>query len=193
MASQYLTDDEITTYCDLLPVTQSQVIFASAIVDSFVGLDGGESKFKAHEATEKGLRPNRKGLIKLKHSPVLSLTKVALRVPNALSFTSVVEYPVEDFYCDEDGYIELPTISHLPITPNNLYGKPPVAMDISYTYGYKEIPEQVKLATAMIAMNISQQGGFANINSATNLDVRYSLTDPSVFTEDIRRMLVAYR
>ena len=45
----------------------------------------------------------------------------------------------------------------------------------------------------MLAMNIAQQGGFANINSATNLDARYSLSDPSVFTDDIRRMLMEYR
>lgn len=87
----------------------------------------------------------------------------------------------------------MPLFQPYPITSNNLYGNNPVALNITYTYGYEEIPSKIKLACAMLAMNIAQQGGFANINSATNLDARYSLSDPSVFTDDIRRMLMEYR
>lgn len=190
--TQYLTDEEIPDYCDLLPVTKSQVVFASGIIDSFVGRVNGGSKFKAFTATET-VRPNRRGVVKLKHTPVISVDKVALQVPNAFHFTSDVEVPADELYCDESGYIQVPDLHEMPVTPINLYGRAPVAFKITYSYGYAEIPEAVKLACAMIAMNISQQGGFANIESATNLDARYSLTDPSVFTDDIRRMLVSYR
>ena len=104
-----------------------------------------------------------------------------------------MEVPADELYYDESGCIQIPDLYEMPVTPVNLYGRAPVAFKITYSYGYAEIPEAVKLACAMIAMNISQQGGFANIESATNLDARYSLTDPSVFTDDIRRMLVSYR
>lgn len=191
-STQYLTDEEIPDYCDLLPVTKSQVVFASGIIDSFVGRVNGGSKFKAFIATET-VRPNRRGVAKLAHTPVISVNKVALQVPNAFRFTSDVEVPADELYCDESGYIQIPDLNEMPVTPVNLYGRAPVALKITYSYGYAEIPEAVKLACAMIAMNISQQGGFANIESATNLDARYSLTDPSVFTDDIRRMLVSYR
>lgn len=191
-STQYLTDEEIPDYCDLLPVTKSQVVFASGIIDSFVGRVNGGSKFKAFIATET-VRPNRRGVVKLAHTPVISVNKVALQVPNAFHFTSDVEVPADELYCDESGYIQIPDLNEMPVTPVNLYGRAPVALKITYSYGYAEIPEAVKLACAMIAMNISQQGGFANIESATNLDARYSLTDPSVFTDDIRRMLVSYR
>lgn len=191
-STQYLTDEEIPDYCDLLPVTKSQVVFASGIIDSFVGRVNGGSKFKAFIATET-VRPNRRGVVKLAHTPVISVNKVALQVPNAFRFTSDVEVPADELYCDESGYIQIPDLNEMPVTPVNLYGRAPVALKITYSYGYAEIPEAVKLACAMIAMNISQQGGFANIESATNLDARYSLTDPSVFTDDIRRMLVSYR
>ncbi len=190
--TQYLTDEEISEYCDLLPVTKSQVVFASGIIDSFVGRVNGDSKFKAFTATET-VRPNRRGVIKLKHTPVISVDKVALQVPNAFRFTSDVEMPADELYYDESGYLQFPDFNEMPVTPINLYGKAPVAFKITYSYGYAEVPEAVKMACAMIAMNISQQGGFANIESATNLDARYSLTDPSVFTDDIRRMLVSYR
>lgn len=190
--TQYLTDEEISEYCDLLPVTKSQVVFASGIIDSFVGRVNGGSKFKAFTATET-VRPNRRGVIKLKHTPVISVDKVALQVPNAFRFTSDVEMPTDELYYDETGYLQFPDFNEMPVTPINLYGKAPVAFKITYSYGYAEVPEAVKMACAMIAMNISQQGGFANIESATNLDARYSLTDPSVFTDDIRRMLVSYR
>ena len=191
-STQYLTDEEIPDYCDLLPVTKSQVVFASGIIDSFVGRVNGGSKFKAFIATET-VRPNRRGVVKLTHTPVISVDKVALQVPNAFRFTSDVEVPADELYCDESGYIQTPDLHEMPVTPVNLYGRAPVALKITYSYGYAEIPEAVKLACAMIAMNISQQGGFTNIESATNLDARYSLTDPSVFTDDIRRMLVSYR
>ena len=190
--TQYLTDEEISEYCDLLPVTKSQVVFASGIIDSFVGRVNGDSKFKAFTATET-VRPNRRGVIKLNHTPVISVDKVALQVPNAFRFTSDVEMPTDELYYDESGYIQFSDFNEMPVTPINLYGKAPVAFKITYSYGYAEVPEAVKMACAMIAMNISQQGGFANIESATNLDARYQLTDPSVFTDDIRRMLVSYR
>lgn len=192
MANAYLTDEEIPQYCDLLPVTKSQVVFASGIIDSFVGRIKGESKFQPFSATET-VRPNRRGVVKLKHTPVISVDKITLQVPNSFAFTSEVEVSPDEICWDEYGYIQLPNINEMPVTPINLYGKPPVALKITYSYGYKEIPDGVKLACAMLAMNISQQGGFANIESATNLDARYSLTDPSVFTDDIRRMLVSYR
>lgn len=192
-SSKYLTDEEINEYCDMLPVTPSQVRFASGMIDAFVGLYKGKSKFTQNTITEKGLKPNRKGVIKLRYTPVISVDEISLCVPNAFKFTATVKIEPSDVFVDPDGYIYLPVYDSLPITPNNLYGLPPVCMDISYSYGYEEIPEKVKLACAMIAMNISQQGGFANIESATNLDARYALSDPSVFTDDIRRMLMEYR
>lgn len=193
MASQYLTDDEISEYCDMLPVTKQQVIFASGIIDSFVGKLKGKSKFQLQTATEKNVKPNRKGLIKLKNTPIVAITSMVMNTPNAFAFSSAVSIDVSAIAFEESGYVYLPVFGHMPVTPNNLYGRPPIGFNIEYQFGYGEVPENVKLACAMIAMNISQQGGFANIESATNLDVRYSLTDPSVFTEDIRRLLVEYR
>ena len=191
--SRYIPDEEINLYCDMLPVTPTQIMFASGIIDAFVGMRKGKSKFQSEQVTEKGLRPNRKGVVKRKYAPVISLDDISLCVPNAFKFTSAVKINPSEVYVEPEGYVYLPLYDELPVTPNNLYGRPPVGMDITYTYGYETVPEKVKLACAMIAMNISQQGGFANIESATNLDARYALTDPSVFTEDIRRMLVEYR
>lgn len=191
--SKYLTDDEITEYCDMLPVTSAQVIFASGIIDAFVGTIKGESKFKVREVAEKHVRPNRHGVIKLKYSPVVSVEKISMCVPNSFAYISEVSADPEDFLIEDDGYIQMPVFQSCPITSNNLHGNSPIALNINYTYGYEEIPSKIKLACAMLAMNIAQQGGFANINSATNLDARYSLSDPSVFTDDIRRMLMEYR
>ena len=124
-STQYLTDEEIPDYCDLLPVTKSQVVFASGIIDSFVGRVNGGSKFKAFTATET-VRPNRRGVVKLTHTPVISVDKVALQVPNAFRFTSDVEVPADELYCDESGYIQTPDLHEMPVTPVNLYGRAPV-------------------------------------------------------------------
>lgn len=191
--SQYLTADEIVTYCDMLPVTTAQVIFASVIIDAFVGKVNGMSKFASAQYTEKSVPIGRKGMVKVKHSPIISIDSVSLCVPNSFSYTSAVTIDSNDISFDPDGYIYFPPCPALPITPNNLYGCAPIGINVMYTAGYTEVPSGVKLACAMIAMNIAQQGGFANIQSATNLDARYSLTDPSVFTDDIRRILSEYR
>lgn len=189
----YLTEEEIVLYCDMLPVTNMQVLFASGIIDAFVGKVNGGSKFISNQATEKNLKPQRRGMVKVKYSPIISIDDISLCVPNSFAYTATVPIDTNEVSFDPDGYIYMPSCQGLPVTPNNLLGLSPIGINITYTYGYSEIPSAIKLACAMISMNIAQQGGFANIESATNLDVRYSLTDPSVFTDDVRRLLAEYR
>ena len=40
----YLQPEEYATYCDMIPVTDSQVMIASAMIDAYVGTIGEESR-----------------------------------------------------------------------------------------------------------------------------------------------------
>ena len=181
--TQYLTDEEIPDYCDLLPVTKSQVIFASGIIDSFVGRVNGGSKFQAFTATET-VRPNRRGVVKLTHTPVISVDKVALQVPNAFRFTSDVEVPADELYYDESGCIQIPDLYEMPVTPVNLYGRAPVAFKITYSYGYAEIPEAVKLASVLIfECNNGNMNGI-KISQVTKTAPLITLTNSNGWTLD---------
>ena len=62
----YLQPEEYATYCDMIPVTDSQVMIASAMIDAYVGTIGEESKFQKFSTTET-VRLKRKGEIKLKN------------------------------------------------------------------------------------------------------------------------------
>ena len=132
-------------------------------------------------------------MVRLKYSPVLAVSKVQFIIPNSIGFNSVQDVDDTCYTFDEDGYLFLPMYAPMRITPANLYGMRPVSVNVDYSWGYSEIPETVKLACAMISMNISQLGGFAAMQSVSNLDTRYALADPSVFTSDIRNMLAEYR
>lgn len=189
MQSKYLTTDEINEYCGTIPVIESQVLFASAIIDAYIG----GNNFTQKQVTEKNLKSNKKGIIKLKYSPIISIGKVELCVPNGFAYTATVSVPIDYINFDESGYVFMPMNGDMAVTAYNLYGVSPRSCNITYTYGYQDVPDQVKLACAMISMNIAQQGGFANIQSVTTLDARYALTDPSVFTNDIRAILAEFR
>lgn len=193
MISRYLTDDEIVSYCSMLPVTSEQVMFASSMIDAYIGTYKGSTKFAKYSFTEKGLRPNRKGIVKLSYNPIISIDSLQLCIPNGIGFTVLQDIPVDYINWSDSGYIYMDYSAEQPITPSNLFGNNPVAFNITYNWGYEEIPNKVKVACAMIAMNISQQGGFNSIQSVTTLDTRYALADPSVFTKDVRNMLAEYR
>lgn len=191
----YLTEDETIEYCDMLPITMSQVAFASAMIDSYIGMvntpKGKKSKFSLTEITET-LRPNRKHVVKLKYAPIVLLLKVEAMCSGYFGATGY-ELDTQDLFVDEYGYLEIPTFNADVLTKQTLLKGQPKAIKVTYLYGYEEIPENIKRACAMIAMNISQTGTFVNIESMTTLDARWSLTNPSVFTDDIKNLLSEYR
>lgn len=188
--SMYLTEDEMIAYCESVPVTVSQVRFASSMIDAYIGLIDGKSKFEIHECTEK-VRFNRKGIGRVKRSPILGITKAVVSGSGHFGMSEFeIDHRLLEY--DELGYVYAPNVSgclNSIISGVTL----PKEVTIRYLYGYDEIPEQIKVACAMIAMNIAQSATFLNLDSMTTLDARFSLSDPSVITSEIRRLLAGYR
>lgn len=190
MQTMYLSADEVETYCEQIPVTESQVAFASSLIDAFVGNHDGSSLFTKKEQTDV-IKLNRKGIGRLKHKPVIEILKVSSVGQGMFGFTEV-ELDINTIQFDEEGYIYTNGFNNR-ITRNNLRPSPISQLKVQYTYGFEEIPEPVKRACAMLAMNISQTATFTNLQSMTTLDARFSLANPSLFTTDIKSLLTRYR
>ena len=54
---------------------------------------------------------------------------------------------------------------------------------------YKEIPEQLKRACGILACNIKQMGGVMRWKQRDDYDIKVTLSDEGVFTEEIKVML----
>lgn len=188
--SMYLTENEMIAYCESVPVTVSQVRFASSMIDAYIGLVDGKSKFGVHVGTET-VRFNRKGIGRIKRSPIIGITKAIVSGSGHFGMT---EFEIDSrlLSYDELGYVYAPNVSGCF---NSVISgvTTPKEITIHYLYGYEEIPEPIKVACAMIAMNIAQSATFLNLDSMTTLDARFSLSDPSVITSEIRRLLSGYR
>ena len=66
-------------------------------------------------------------------------------------------------------------------------------MEIKYSYGYENVPDEVKYVTAMLAQNIRQLSTFAGAKRLNTLDYTVEMSNPSFFTDDMRSILSKYR
>lgn len=194
----YLTSAEALVYADMLPVTDSQISYASAMIDAWVGLNKGQSKFITQATTDPRVKLNKKNKAKLKYSPVISIDSAEAILPSPMGQPQTMPVDPLSIVVDEYGYLE-----YIGGAPNmqygylqntyNIWNAPVTMLNVTYTYGYSAIPEAIKRACGMIAMNIAQMGSFTNIDTRSDLDTRISLSDPSLITKDIRSLLSPYR
>lgn len=189
--AMYLDAIEIDDYCQMIPVDENHVRYASAMIDAYIGTNKGKSKFESNEYTEL-VKPNRKNICKLKYDPVIDVKHVEGMVVRDINESGVLIEPyLYDF--DENGYLIFHAANHRQMTYHSLFTSGVKWYKVTYDYGYDEIPEEVKIACAMLAMNISQVSTFTSLDSMTTLDARFSLADPSLFTSEIKSLLSRYR
>lgn len=187
----YLTEEEYDIYCDQMPVTSSQVMYASALIDAYVGLNDGKSKFTETEQTEV-IKLNRKGIGHLKVTPIINISKVCA-VGGGYGYSGIrSELDLGAINYDTNGYIYV-CMNPSYVTRSSLFLNNITALEVTYTSGYKEIPEQVKRACGMVAMNISQTATFTDLQSMTTLDARFALNSSNILTSEIKTLLSRYR
>lgn len=187
----YLTEEEAAEYCEMAPVSMSQIAFASAMIDAYIGTNHGKSMFSVGTGSAT-LKFTRKGVAKIKDTPLISIDK-AYMIAQSPFGTSEIEIPVHTLQFDESGFIYAP--KHIAANTNyrNVGVTGYSGIRIEYTYGYEEVPEQIKLACAMIAINIQQKGTFTNLDSMTTLDSRFALSSPEIVTSEIKMLLQEYK
>lgn len=187
--SQYLTEEEIPKYCSTVPnVTINDVIIASNLIDGYLGYSFSKS------TTSETVTVNNRFRGKLKNKPILSIDKVYQLVRTAISI-SRNEVKTENVYVDveNDGYFSYVATS-FPFAMNTFCGnRQPIKLEVTYSYGYDEIPEDIKVVTGMLAQNISQIASFAGYKKLTTLDYTIEMGNPSFFTADMRQILTKYK
>lgn len=191
--AQYLTDEEILKYCQVQAgVNVADVIIASELIDSYVG-----KSFTIKDASE-SVKVNAKRRGKLNYSPVIAITEVKEVVITSIGVTKQ-DIPTNKLVMDieDDGYFTyIATNSPFACTMSNCMcgtSNQGRKLEVKYQYGYAEVPEDIKMVTAMLAQNIRQLQTFAGITKLTTLDYTVAMSNPSFFTDDMRLILNKYR
>lgn len=190
--SQYLSEAEISRYCTAqLGVTVNDVIIASELIDGYL-----KKSITKNEAVET-VKVNKKSRGRLRNYPVIDILEVseAVRTPLGISRTDI-EVSEIDLDLENDGYFTY-CAPYSPFDTSIGYvfgcGRQNRVIEVRYSYGYEDIPQDVKVACAMLAQNIKQFSSFAGIKKLTTLDYSVEMGNPSFFTMDIRNILDKYK
>lgn len=178
----YLTELEVPNYTDVPGITAKHIGIASALIDTYIGKDLSAKQY------EEIIALNKKGISRLKNRPVLSIdsVKVIYQTPFGFNEESVSTSSV---FFDEYGYIKFFGANSVN---QMLFNVMPNSLKITYQAGFEEVPEELKIACAALAVNIKKRG-LGNEKEITDLDVKIVLADTSVFTPDIRMLCQKYR
>ena len=70
-----------------------------------------------------------------------------------------------------------------------MFREAPKAVNVTYMSGYVTPPEAVKRATGILACNIKQMGGVMRWKSRDDYDIKVTLGNEGVFTEEVKAIL----
>ena len=180
----YLTTQEISDYCkSIMGVTDYEVKIASTLIDAFLG------HVLLEETYTDTITLNKKCRGKLTKSPVTEIVEVKsiTITPFGISESSV---PNDSVYLDDDyGYF-----SYVDTGMNYIvWGTKPNKLRVKYKAGLTSVPENVKIATGILAQNIKQKGSFSGMKEIQTLDYRVAFMDDSIFTREVITLLSPYR
>lgn len=180
----YLTSDEIPIYCGLSTgVTMDQVEAASVLIDSYKGRSYGNT---LHTEKVQLTRKHGSGCTrgKLRHFPRISVGSVTAKMCSPFG-TDSIDCGVDclEFDDDESLYFTFEMPRSL------MFREIPKAVKVTYTSGYAVIPEAIKRATGILACNIKQMGGVMRWKSRDDYDIKVTLGNEGVFTEEVKAIL----
>ena len=178
----YLKESEIPLYCGLVSgVTMDHVEDATTLINAYKGVSFLPQKYV--ERTEiKWKLDEYRG--KLNHFPRITIDKVIADVKSIFG-EQKIELPASCLEFDDDR--SLYYTFHMP--RELMFRKVPKKLQVTYTCGYNELPEQLKRACGMLACNIKQMGGVMRWKMRDDYDIKVTLADEGVFTEEIKVML----
>lgn len=180
----YLKQNEIEKYCGLVSgVTMEQVEAASALIDAFKGCSLLPTKhtelvtlnFKRTAMEVRG---------KLQHFPRVSIDKIQTDTMTPFGKDRIA---LNESCLEFDGDDSLYFSFYFP--RELMFHKPPKKLLVEYTSGYEIIPEQVKRACGILACNIKQMGGVMKWKSRDDYDIKVTLGNEGVFTDEIKSIL----
>ena len=188
----YITEEEIPIYCPIVKETNiGHVETACFLIDAYKG-----TSFELKEYTEllrftkrsrfsKLLEPYRG---KLKHFPRKEIKEVYVIIPTMFNEFTKVNYNVDSLYFDGD---DSPYFSFY-FPQSFVYNCEGLKeLNVVYTAGYidGEYPEQLKRAVGLLAQNLAQMGGTLEWTSRDDYDVKLTLKNEGIFTNEIKRLV----
>lgn len=188
----YLTEEEIPIYCPIIKETNiDHINTACFLIDAY---KGSSFELKEYEETVKFNKRSRFSSVlepykgKLKHLPRSEIKEVYTIVPTVFGERTKKEYSADCLYFDSENS---QYFSFYP--PRDLIC--PIAylkeLKVVYTAGYaeNEYPEQLKRAVGLLAQNLAQMGGTLEWTSRDDYDVKLTLRNEGIFTNEIKRLV----
>ena len=197
---KYLTLNEVSTYCTISGITQQIIDQASGLIDTFVGSLDKKQKVEVIQANTRSVSGLSIGSLPTARAIKGKLSQVRTNVPlvtvdslrgvyKTMFGTTYETLSTADFYVDDQGrFTYYPSMGLNSI----IYGASPIALEVTYTYGYTTPPEDLKLACSLICQNLARRGSFG-AKSIQDFDVSLTFLDDSIITSDIRSILMRYR
>lgn len=183
--SCYLTEAEIPKYCGLYAgIRMAHVEAASALIDAYKGCTFEPVKHKEHvKLSRKGYMGELRG--KLIHYPRVKIYAVKAEVISPFSGRGevMVDTGCVHFDDDESQYFTFYMPRQL------MFRSRPSALTVEYVSGFAEPPEAVKKACGILAGNIQTMGGVMRWKQRDDYDIKVTLADEGVFTNEVRLIL----
>lgn len=180
--SCYLAEEELERYATIIDdLTMEDVLMASSLIDGYLGRSYAPTEYVDR------IMLNKKRRGKLKHAPVLELTKVEA-IQQSMFGRSRLEIPLADVELDpeRDGYFTY--IGNYGFG-GLIFGYIPRHLEVTYRSGFDKYPDRLKDACGFLACNIRQAKSFNGAKQLTSLDFQVLMTDDSFFTSDIKMLL----
>lgn len=178
----YLTETEVNSYTDIPGVTTKHITIASALIDTYIGKNISQYTYTETIAL------NKKGKGKLKNLPINSISEAKAIYRNPFGVTEEI-ISLSALSYDDFGYVSF----YGSGINSMIFGSVTNQLKITYSAGLSVIPEDLKIACGSLAGNIKKRGGLDNVKEWSDLDTRVTLTNASVFSEDIRMLCNRYR
>ena len=197
---KYLTLNEASTYCTISGITQQIIDQASGLIDTYVASLDKKQKVEVIQANTRSVSSLSTGNLPTAKAIKGKLSQVRANVPlvtvdllrgvyKTMFGTTYETLSAVDFYVDDQGrFTYYPSMGINSI----IYGASPIALEVTYTYGYTTPPEDLKLACGLICQNLARRGSFG-AKSIQDFDVSLTFLDDSIITSDIRSILMRYR
>lgn len=188
----YLTEEEIPIYCPIIKETNiDHVNTACFLIDAY---KGSSFELQEYEETVKFNKRSRFSSIlepykgKLKHLPRSEIKKIYTIVPTVFGERTKKEYSTDCLYFDSENS------QYFSFYPPRDFICPIVCLKeikVIYTAGYSdnEYPEQLKRAVGLLAQNLAQMGGTLEWTSRDDYDVKLTLRNEGIFTNEIKRLV----
>ena len=188
----YLTEEELTKYCNLPGITLQDVTQASVLIDSYKGRSFLEKTYVEHPKLTK----KRNGHLmafrgKLEHYPRTSIVSVTAEELVYCNGTREVSYDISSlrFDADDEPYFEFRDTNIGNSLPYPKFQ--PLVLTVKYTAGYAIIPESLKVICGLLCDNAKMNGGFRMYKSKQDYDMTVAFSDKedAVLTNNICRMI----